>query len=141
MVHLEVHRTPSVILGAVPYVPPVSPSVLLSGTPICEHIITEAQEKREERENHGESLPQESKDEVKRTRVLPVDQENARVISALTKRSPVRCERAKQEKQQVVPRLDKINCKVHETLAFQEWIWTWRKPTKYTFHRKHPWKP
>lgn len=55
------------------------PSVLLSGTPICEHIITEAQEEREGRESHGESLSRGSKDEVKRTRVLPVDEENARV--------------------------------------------------------------
>jgi len=26
--------------------------------------------------------------------------------------------------------LDELDCKVHETLAFQEWIWTRRKPAK-----------
>ncbi|KYQ50657.1 hypothetical protein ALC60_10253, partial [Trachymyrmex zeteki] len=30
---------------------------------------------------------------------------------------------------QAAPRPDK-DCKVHETLAFQEWIWTRRKPAK-----------
>lgn len=58
---------------------PAPPAVLLSGTPICEHIITETREERAGRETHGESLSQGSKDEVKRTRVLSVDEENARV--------------------------------------------------------------
>ncbi|KYQ55106.1 hypothetical protein ALC60_06109 [Trachymyrmex zeteki] len=28
------------------------------------------------------------------------------------------------------PRPDEVNCKVHETLVLQEWIWIRRKPTK-----------
>ena len=31
---------------------------------------------------------------------------------------------------QAAPHPDKVDCKVHETLAFQEWIWTRRKPAK-----------
>lgn len=82
--------SPSFVLSTVPYVPLVSPSpsplsVLLSGTPICEHIITEESKRRAggTRESWGVSLSlslsRGSKDEVKRTRVLPVDEENARV--------------------------------------------------------------
>ena len=28
------------------------------------------------------------------------------------------------------PRPDKVDCKIHETLAFQEWIWTRKKFAK-----------
>ena len=31
---------------------------------------------------------------------------------------------------QTAPRPDEVDCKVHETLAFQKWIWTRRKPAK-----------
>ncbi|KYN23185.1 hypothetical protein ALC57_04399 [Trachymyrmex cornetzi] len=31
---------------------------------------------------------------------------------------------------QAAPRPDEVDCKVHETLASQEWIWTQRKPSK-----------
>ncbi|KYN12230.1 hypothetical protein ALC57_15627 [Trachymyrmex cornetzi] len=31
---------------------------------------------------------------------------------------------------QAAPRPDEVDCKVHETLASQEWIWTRRKPAK-----------
>ncbi|KYN15223.1 hypothetical protein ALC57_12556, partial [Trachymyrmex cornetzi] len=31
---------------------------------------------------------------------------------------------------QAAPRSDEVYCKVHETLASQEWIWTRRKPAK-----------
>ncbi|KYN11082.1 hypothetical protein ALC57_16783 [Trachymyrmex cornetzi] len=31
---------------------------------------------------------------------------------------------------QAAPRSDEVDCKVHETLASQEWIWTRRKPAK-----------
>ena len=31
---------------------------------------------------------------------------------------------------QAAPRPDEVDCKVYETLAFQEWIWTRRKPAK-----------
>ncbi|KYN26863.1 hypothetical protein ALC57_03765 [Trachymyrmex cornetzi] len=31
---------------------------------------------------------------------------------------------------QTAPRPDEVDCKVHETLASQEWIWTRRKPAK-----------
>lgn len=63
------------------------PSVLLSGTPICEHIITDVQEERgrDARVTGSLSLSRGSKDEVKRTRVLLVDEENARVSERLCK--------------------------------------------------------
>jgi len=32
---------------------------------------------------------------------------------------------------QTAPRPDEVNCKVHETLVFQEWIWIQKKPAKY----------
>ncbi|KYN29323.1 hypothetical protein ALC57_01240 [Trachymyrmex cornetzi] len=32
---------------------------------------------------------------------------------------------------QAAPRADEVDCKVHETLAFQEWIWTQRKLAKH----------
>ncbi|KYN27440.1 hypothetical protein ALC57_03149 [Trachymyrmex cornetzi] len=31
---------------------------------------------------------------------------------------------------QAAPRPDEVDCKVHKTLASQEWIWTRRKPAK-----------
>ena len=34
------------------------------------------------------------------------------------------------EPNQAAPRSDEVDCKVHETLAFQEWIWTRRKSAK-----------
>ncbi|KYN10381.1 hypothetical protein ALC57_17569, partial [Trachymyrmex cornetzi] len=40
---------------------------------------------------------------------------------------------------QAAPRPDEVDCKVHETLASQEWIWTRRKPAKrITFIQKAP---
>jgi len=34
---------------------------------------------------------------------------------------------------QAAPRRDEVDCKVHEMLAFQEWIWTRRKLMKRIF--------
>jgi len=40
---------------------------------------------------------------------------------------------------QAALRPDEVDCKVHETLAFQEWIWTRRKPAeRITFIQKAP---
>ncbi|KYN11045.1 hypothetical protein ALC57_16824 [Trachymyrmex cornetzi] len=40
---------------------------------------------------------------------------------------------------QAAPRPDEVDCKIHETLASQEWIWTRRKSAKrITFIQKAP---
>jgi len=44
---------------------------------------------------------------------------------------------------QATPRSDEVDYKIHETLAFQERIWTRRKSAKriiYNLYRKHSWK-
>jgi len=44
---------------------------------------------------------------------------------------------------QAALRLDEMDCKVHEMLAFQEWIWTRRKSAKRIIfiYVESPWKP
>lgn len=84
-VHLEVYRTlpsPSLFstqrrsLCSSP--PPHCLPRCSTGTPICEHIITEAQGGSGRETRLGERVSRGSKDEVKRIRVPSVDEENAR---------------------------------------------------------------